>query len=131
LNSRDTIQLYYDSLKKANISQERMTFYMEAIGNDAIALVPLLENLGKGFNDVGDAVEKSGALMDVATRDSLKKAQDALDQFSVKMTIMAGETIMGFKIIADAAKSSDVKGGIEGLGKLIAGVAYWLFYRDG
>lgn len=63
LNSADALKLYVSSLEKANVNQAEMTFYMEAIANDATSLVPLLRNGGKGFTDLGNAAEAAGAIM--------------------------------------------------------------------
>ena len=49
LNSADALQLYVTSLQKANVSQAQMTFFMEAIADEATALVPLLANGGQKF----------------------------------------------------------------------------------
>ena len=42
LNGADALQLYVSSLQKANVSQNDMTFYLEAIASDASYLLPLL-----------------------------------------------------------------------------------------
>lgn len=80
LNSADALKLYVSSLEKANVSQAEMTFYMEAIANDATALVPLLRNGGKGFRDLGDAAEAAGAIM---SGDTIQAAQDFNQQLVV------------------------------------------------
>ena len=49
LSGAESLQLYVKSLDKANLSQAEMTFYMEAIGNDATALLPLLRNNSAEF----------------------------------------------------------------------------------
>lgn len=67
LSGPDALQLYYDSLQKANIGQSEMVFYMEAVANDATALIPLLKDGGEGFNLWADAAEKAGAIMDEET----------------------------------------------------------------
>lgn len=54
LGGRDSLQLYYDSLKKANVSQEDMVFYLEAMASDATNLIPLLENGGAAWERYGD-----------------------------------------------------------------------------
>ena len=41
LSGSDALQRYYNYLKKANLSQQEMTFYMEAIASDATLLIPL------------------------------------------------------------------------------------------
>ncbi|MCU0188827.1 hypothetical protein, partial [Citrobacter freundii] len=66
LSGPDALQLYYDSLVKANVSQESMQFYMEALISDSTALIPLLENGGAEFKKWGDAAQRAGAIMDDA-----------------------------------------------------------------
>ena len=53
LSGRDALQLYFDSLKKANVSQEEMVFYLEAIASDTTALIPLLADGGKAMDELG------------------------------------------------------------------------------
>lgn len=67
LNSAEALQLYVSTLQKANASQEQMTFYMEAIANDATGLIPLLRDNGKQFKELGDAAAAAGAIMSVST----------------------------------------------------------------
>ncbi len=64
LSGPQALQLYVDSLEKANVSQERMTFYMEAIANDATGLLPLLRNNGAEFKRLGEEAERAGLVMD-------------------------------------------------------------------
>lgn len=54
LGGKDALQLYYDSLEKANLSQEDMVFYLEAMASDATALIPLLQDGGKAMKEFGD-----------------------------------------------------------------------------
>lgn len=63
LNGREALGLYVDSLEKANVSQNEMTFFMEAIASDAALLTPLLENSGEGFKALGDRAEQAGAVL--------------------------------------------------------------------
>lgn len=79
LNGADALKLYVTSLEKANVSQKEMTFYMEAIANDSTALVPLLRNNGKAFDELGAAAESAGVILDTQTIASAA-------QFSVELT---------------------------------------------
>lgn len=79
LNSADALQLYVKSLEKANVSQAQMTFFMEAIADEATALVPLLSNGGKKFKELGDAAQAAGMVMDEQTISSA-------GEFSIKLT---------------------------------------------
>ncbi|WP_374979011.1 phage tail tape measure protein [Pseudomonas solani] len=73
LSGPQALGLYVSSLEKAKVSQADMTFYLEAIANDATALLPLLRNNAEGFRVLGDAAEAAGAVMDEKT---LKAAQE-------------------------------------------------------
>ncbi len=53
LSGKDALQLYYNSLEKAGVSQEEMVFYLEAIGDEASGLIPLLQSNGKAFDELG------------------------------------------------------------------------------
>jgi lambda family phage tail tape measure protein len=82
LNSADALQLYVSSLQKAGASQKEMTFYMEAIANDATGLIPLLRDGGKGFKEFGDAAEAAGVILDT-------KSIEAGRQFSIELSNIA------------------------------------------
>ncbi|KAB2671990.1 hypothetical protein F9K77_01185 [Ochrobactrum sp. LMG 5442] len=53
LSGPEALQAYYNALEKAGVSQSDMTFYMEAIASDATALIPLLRDNGKAFDELG------------------------------------------------------------------------------
>ncbi|MFV3286951.1 phage tail tape measure protein [Pseudomonas sp. NY15356] len=67
LNSAEALQLYVSSLQKANVNQAQMTFFMEAIADEATALVPLLADGGKRFKELGDSAEAAGMVLDGTT----------------------------------------------------------------
>ncbi|MGI9565315.1 tail tape measure protein, partial [Pseudomonas fulva] len=81
LNSAEALQLYVTSLQKANVSQAQMTFFMEAIADEATALAPLLANGGKKFKELGDAAQSAGMIMDEQTI-------GAAQQFSSELTVI-------------------------------------------
>lgn len=81
LNSADALQLYVTSLQKANVSQAQMTFFMEAIADEATALVPLLADGGKKFREYGDAAQSAGMILDEQTI-------GAAQQFSTELTVI-------------------------------------------
>ena len=64
LSGKDALQLYVDSLQKANLSQSEMVFYMEAIASDSALLLPLLQDNGEAFRLLGEEAERAGAIMD-------------------------------------------------------------------
>lgn len=63
LSGPQALQLYVSSLQQANLSQSEMTFYMEAIANDATLLLPLLANNGKAFNDLAQEASDLGLVL--------------------------------------------------------------------
>ena len=81
LSGPDALQLYYNGLQEANLSQSELVFYMEAIASDASALIPLLHDAGAGFDVWAEAAENAGAVMTeetiAATRD-LQAANDLM-----------------------------------------------------
>lgn len=62
LSGPQALQLYFNSLQKANVSQAEMTFFMEAIADEASALAPLLANNGAKFKDLADEAERLGGI---------------------------------------------------------------------
>lgn len=79
LSGSQALQLYYDSLKKANVSQAEMTFYLEAIASDAKLLEPLLKNNGQGFKDMALEAERLGLVLsdiEVAKIENMSRSMD-------------------------------------------------------
>lgn len=73
LSGPQALQKYYSALEQSNLSQSEMTFYMEAIASDATALIPLLKENGKQFENYGDQAERAGAII---SKDLIKATQD-------------------------------------------------------
>lgn len=95
LSGPQALQLYYDSLEKAGLSQQEMSFYLESMASDTTALIPLLKDGGAGFKLLGDEAERAGAIMS-------DKTLQAADQLSAAMFVVEQAT-SGFKAqIAEA-----------------------------
>ena len=92
LSGRDALQLYVDSLEKANLSQSDMTFYMEAIASDATALLPLLKESGKEFEKIGDSLKSP---MTAEEAEKMAKAADILDKLKTKATNFGAKALVG------------------------------------
>lgn len=67
LSGPDALQLYVKTLEEANLSQSEMTFYMEALANDASLLAPLLINSAAGYRALREEAEKLGLILDAET----------------------------------------------------------------
>lgn len=91
LNSREALQLYIDSLEKANLSQAEMTFQLEAIASDATALLPLLRNNGKELNNLGDEAERLGAVLSEADIRELSEAAKNIDRLKTAFASLGNE----------------------------------------
>lgn len=63
LSGPQALQLYVESLERAGVSQQQMTFYMEALANDATNLIPLLRNGGEEMRRLGDEAARSGRIL--------------------------------------------------------------------
>lgn len=63
LSGPQALQLYVSSLEKAGLSQQEMTFYLEAMASDATALIPLLQNGGAEMTRLGQAADGAGGIM--------------------------------------------------------------------
>lgn len=82
LSGPDALQLYVDTMERAGLSQQDMTFYMEAMASDATALLPLLLNNGKAMREYGNAAASSGAVMS-------EKLIAASVQFNEKLNVLS------------------------------------------
>ena len=91
LSGKDSLQLYFDSLRKANVSQEEMVFYMEAMASDATNLIPLLEQNGAAFDKLG---KSANVITDEerAHLDRYTQAQKRLGEATKKLTIALVES---------------------------------------
>jgi lambda family phage tail tape measure protein len=141
LNSKDALALYVTSLEKANVSQQEMTFYMEAIASDSTALVPLLRNGGKAFDELGAAAEAAGVVMDEGTIAAAKQFGieiQGLDQYLTSAkTMLAAEFLpvlaqFSKDLNSSAKEAGGLKGVVGELGeKLVESTAFIVNAGDG
>ena len=80
LSGPAALQLYVDSLEKANLSQEDMTFYLEAMASDLTNLLPLLRNGGKGLGDAAKRADELGIVLDKIDIAQLENANKAFSE---------------------------------------------------
>lgn len=104
LSGPQALQLYVSSLQQAGVSQQEMTFYMEALANDATLLAPLLANNGAEMKRLGDEAERMGVIMDEKSIASAKEFNSNMRTMesllkSVKIAI-ANETIPAINALA-------------------------------
>ncbi|MCE2658295.1 MAG: hypothetical protein LW854_08605 [Rubrivivax sp.] len=85
LGGAEALQLYVNSLQKANISQNEMTFYMEAIASDSALLLPLLRDNGTEFRRLGDEAARAGKVMSDEGIKAAKEYRANIDRLSASV----------------------------------------------
>jgi len=91
LSGPDALQLYYNSLQKANLSQAEMTFFMEAIASDATMLEPLLRDNGKRWKELSEEAENAGLVLSDLDRKQLRATSQQLDIMKKRATILTAQ----------------------------------------
>ena len=81
LSGPQALQLYVDTLEKAGLSQEQMSFYLESMASDTTALIPLLRDGGKEMTALGDAASQTGQIMSDKTIYAAKELSRQMDEF--------------------------------------------------
>lgn len=119
LSGPDALQLFSDSLEKANLSQNEMKFYMEAIASDSSLLIPLLRNGGEGFKFWGEEAQKAGAIMSGETLDATRDLQIEMERVRLSVEGMWRQALPGLlpklKELALLINSSDFREGFQTL----------------
>jgi hypothetical protein len=82
LSGPEALQLYVDSLEKAGLSQQEMTFFLEAMASDTTALIPLLQNGGAAMNGLADRAERLGVVLSEDQTSAIKQMNGALSHLS-------------------------------------------------
>ncbi|PZQ55261.1 MAG: hypothetical protein DI555_07880 [Novosphingobium pentaromativorans] len=91
LTGSQALQLYYDSLVKANIPQQQMVFYMESIADEGSALIPILRDNGKAMKELGG----NAAIIsedDAKSLEDYTTAQTALSNAFLKLKVAIAKT---------------------------------------
>jgi hypothetical protein len=78
LSGPEALQLYVDSLEKAGVSQQEMTFYLEAMASDTTRLIPLLQNGGAEMTRLGAQAQALGAVLDADAIAAMRRSELAL-----------------------------------------------------
>ncbi|WP_104471226.1 hypothetical protein [Acinetobacter indicus] len=109
LSGQESLQLYYDGLQKANLSQPEMITYMEQIANDASLLIPLLHNGGAGFKQFGDEAKAAGAILSAETIANINQAKESLTVLGYQFEGMQASAINKFvPMLSTVANNMDV-----------------------
>ena len=95
LSGPEALQLYVTSLERAGLSQQEMTFYLEAMASDATRLIPLLANGGAEMTRLGERAAGFGTVLDREALAALRRTEIAL--------IGVGQVFQGMRVQIGAA----------------------------
>jgi len=79
LSGQDALGLFVKSLEDANLSQEEMTFHMEALAGDATLLLPLFQDNAKALNRLTEEARSLGVGLSAIDVEKVEQANRALD----------------------------------------------------
>ena len=132
LSGPQGLQLYYNSLEKAGLNQQQMSFYLESMASDTTALIPLLRDGGEGFKFMGDQAEQSGAVMSGSVLDSASRLSATMTALELSAKGAKNSFMEGFlPALEDLSGAMSVNAGTaaiaadagETFGNVLKGVA--------
>lgn len=85
LSGPQALQLYISSLEKANVNQQEMTFYLEALASDATQLAPLFIGNANALGEFSKAAQAAGVIID---EDLIRKSAQMNRTWDAMMTAM-------------------------------------------
>ena len=123
LSGPEALQFYYDSLKKVNLSQQDMIFFMEAVASDASALIPLLDNGGKAWEEYAQKMVDAGLMLDEEMIEKLKNAEVRLDILNKKTKVFTVEMLDAYVLFGAGFKQTwkEIDNILYGAGDVLAG----------
>lgn len=86
LSGPEALQLYVTSLERAGLSQQEMTFFLEAMASDATALIPLLQNNGSEMFRLARAADEVGAILDEETIEAARRFTEQMGMTQMALT---------------------------------------------
>lgn len=121
LSGQDALGLFVKSLQDANLSQEEMTFYMEAMASDSTRLIPLFQDNAKALGEMTKQAEALGIGLDEIEVQQVEEASKALDRASFLIDSISKDIAAEFaplmKVLADQFTNAALEG--EGFGNEI------------
>ncbi|GAA3721090.1 hypothetical protein GCM10022421_31950 [Oceanisphaera sediminis] len=126
LSGAQGLQLYYDSLQKAGLSQQEITFYMESMADEATALAPLLADNGKQLKAMAAEADNLGIVlseMDVAMLGEFADQYDRITSIMGAMSdVVAAELAPYLSVLGDYLV--DAADGSDGLAAALPGAIH-------
>ncbi|MBU9699353.1 phage tail tape measure protein [Rhodobacteraceae bacterium HSP-20] len=132
LSGPEALQLYVTSLEKAGLSQQEMTFYLEAMASDATRLLPLLRDGGAEMTRFGDQARSVGAILDGEALSSLRQTQIALGSLGmvfdgirnqIAVAVAPAVTWLSEAFVALASEGGALRTALDALGENLGRMA--------
>ena len=86
MSGPDVLIAMKKAMDDANISAAEQVFYLEAVGDDASRLIPLLENGGKAMKDQAARAKELGVALSTIDNSNLAKAGGATSELAAAFT---------------------------------------------
>lgn len=96
LSGSDALQKYVSGLEAANVSQDQMVFYLEAMASDSTRLLPLLRNNGAEMEKIAGKARDMGIALseiEITQMQEAKRATDLLGAAMDRASIVAVSTM--------------------------------------
>lgn len=123
LSGPDALQLYVSSLEAANLSQNELTFYLEAMASDATALIPLLRDGGKEMKRLGDEAERTGNVLSEENFSDLDKITQGIKEISSAATGIKNQIVLAaipaINDLVDLLSSEETLKNAQAFGKAV------------
>lgn len=108
LSGPEALQLYVSSLERAGVSQQEMTFYLEAMASDATRLIPLLQNGGTEMARLGAQAQGLGAVLDADAIAAMRRSELALVSIGQVLTGVRNQIAVALAPILETAANAFV-----------------------
>jgi len=89
LSGKDSLQLYISSLEKANLSQNEMVFFLEAIASDATLLLPLFQKNGEAQKEQAKQARALGLALSDIDAANISKAGVEIDKVGAVLSAVS------------------------------------------
>ena len=101
------------TLQKAGVSQQEMTFFMEALASDATALTPLFYNNAAAMDELAQSANDLGVVIDQSLVQGAVEMRDRWDQvmasMTAKFTNFALTVVSGFDAIFNISEQEQMR----------------------
>lgn len=106
LSGQEALGLFVKSLQDANLSQEEMTFHMEAMASDATMLLPLFKDNAEALKAMSEEAKALGIGLSAVDSEQIEQASRAMDTAGAAFSAIAEDLTVEFapviKVIADS-----------------------------